>query len=398
MRIIDLERDDRAGGHRFEARIETAAGDPVPLFFEVSPRVDGLALDRADPFLLPALMFAMERNEDLEVDAPISKRLAANLPDIAQLFSTLLAIPRVPRLDLRTFSEENAQPAPGFLTGLSGGVDSFTVLTDYFWDAAPPQGRITHTVFNDVGAHGRGDDTMFITRKVRVEVIAEEIGLPLIVVRSNIAALTALNFEHTFTARNASVAHLFGSICSEFLHASGRTFNEIGVRPLRPMAFADPILLPLFSSDLVMCQATGTRYRRVDKIARIANNPLVQRHLDVCAAHNAPHLFEKTRKINCSQCLKCMPTQLTLEIMGLLEDFRQVFDLDIYRARRRNYAVDVLTRPDTYHTELIDFAREHGFDLHGIAGLRRYFSPLAIKNRMPAAIKRPLKRLLKIPV
>lgn len=395
MRIIDFKQDDHAEGHRFEARIEAATDDPVPLVFEVSPRVEGLRLDRADPFVLPALLFAAERREDLRVDVPVSRKLAADLPDIAHLFSRLLSLPRVSGLDLRAFTGANGPPASGAITGLSGGVDSFMALTDHFLDVAPPRSRITHVLFNDVGAHGPHGDSMFLARKTRANVIARELGLPLITVRSNLVALTGLNFEHTFTVRNTSIAHLFGSVCSEFLHASGRTFDEIGVQPLRPMAFADPILLPLFSSDLLTCLASGTRFRRVDKIARIADDPLVQRHLDVCVAHNAPHLLEKTDKINCSQCQKCLRTQLTLEIVGRLEDFGQVFDLGIYRARRRNYAADVLTRSDLYHTEIIDFARENGFDLNAVAGMRRYFSPVALKNRTPAVIKRSIKRLLK---
>lgn len=333
MNMIKLENigtEKVPGGVRKSARLASDDLGESPIWIELNSDNLDFQQDRGDPFLWPAVLFAMRHRSTLEIDCKISVDLAANLPDIVRIFSTMLDLPEID-VHITDTEYEPLSKNQGVLTGLSGGVDSFHILSDYYLDCQWPSRKITHLTFNDVGSHGTGDyHRVALERRDRVRRVASELCLPLFEIRSNFADLLELDFQQTHTARNVSAAYMFATECSTFMYAtSGNGLSDTGIYKSQDMAHADLILLPLFSTDQMRCLSPDARHLRSDKIARICSHKIVQENLDVCQM-----LVPTGDKINCSHCPKCIRTMITLEYLGHLQDFEKVFHIDHYEKNK----------------------------------------------------------------
>ncbi len=71
----------------------------------------------------------------------------------------------------------------------------------------------------------------------------------------------------------------------------------------------------LWSSERLQVEHVGAEHWRTAKLRAIADEPLVQRYLRVCHENRSPTW------LNCSECEKCVRTQLTLAGCGRLAAF-----------------------------------------------------------------------------
>ena len=78
---------------------------------------------------------------------------------------------------------------------------------------------------------------------------------------------------------------------------------------------------------------------------------------------------------------------LTLEILGLLDQYDQVFDLDEYRRIRYRYISHVMSSDDTLSREIVELARARGFEFPPVA---RYYS---WSRFVPLPLRAPARRL-----
>jgi len=399
MRLSGFEQLGTDRGQRLIGRVETASGEPLPIIFEIEPALEGPALDRADAFVLVALLMAVLAGEDLDIEAPISERLARSLADAAAVLAYLFAANRRPKLRFGPLKGRHAVHPRGLLTGLSGGVDSSLVIKQHHFEVAAPLRPITHLVFSDLGQRFRegwheGSRAVFEFRRARMATFADELGLPLYQVYTNFHERVddATGINHTL--RSAAIAHLFGQVCSDFVYGSGTSYPFITLRPGEDMGFTDPITLPLFSSDLLECIPSGSAYRRVDKTAELVDMDFFKRYVDVCWRHELPG---PGAPINCGHCPKCLRTLMALEVLGKLDDFADAFVMERYwAARDRAYLLHILETPDDqYFIEMQAFAAERGYDL-GLERIRRahWRDPMTYARMMPAEVKRPIKRLI----
>jgi hypothetical protein len=76
---------------------------------------------------------------------------------------------------------------------------------------------------------------------------------------------------------------------------------------------------PLYSTEAVSLIHDGANATRIEKVAAIAENRLVQQTLRVC---NKAHAY------NCGRCEKCLRTMINLRVAGALEKF-VTFDRDL---------------------------------------------------------------------
>jgi len=128
----------------------------------------------------------------------------------------------------------------------------------------------------------------------------------------------------------------------------------------------DPILLPLLSTERLDLLSGVPALSRVAKTAIVAENPDARRMLDVCIANADKRM--RLGKINCSNCWKCVRTLLTLEALGQLDAFGEVFDLAYYRANRTALMHSLVKRSgqgDVAAKEALAFARARGLPLPG---------------------------------
>lgn len=304
---------------------------------------DQISAETSDSFFLIALLIAMQRGFDLRIEGPLSSRLYHNAKtQYMEVLHVLIPSLRKIRIEASKLIRQN-WGGTGVMTGFSGGIDSFCTIIDHSEGRVPPEFQVSHLLFNNVGSHGQTekDEAVFRERYARLVPHAQTLGLPFIAVNSNLDDVLDTNYQLTHTLRNVAVALLFQKGCARYLYSSTVHYGEARVEPTYDMGFADTIGLSLLSTETMTCQSSGSQRQRFEKTAIVASYPPTYAALDVCVA---PVIAEKT---NCSKCWKCMRTELTLEVLGMLDRYEGVFNLNRYRQFRWLFLARILagTRP-----------------------------------------------------
>jgi hypothetical protein len=313
-----------AGRVLYQAKVVGFPG-PDRLWFSVPTEFADFVRPRSDAAVVALLVPLMAAGTaDVVVEGDVTDKLIWFVNDEVQ--EVLMRIR--PELQSTTVTGESRTPVmtrgAGVATAYSAGVDSYAVLARYhFSRSVPPSLRLTHLLYNNVGSHGSGDRgrELFERRLGLVGPGARTTGLPLIDVDSNVDdfyASAGVAFQPSHTLRNAAVAHLLAGGIGRFFYASGVSYEDVGAKPAIDSAFADPLLLPFLSTQSLTLQPAGTEMNRSGKIAVVADLPHSYEHLDVCV--------DSIDGTNCSRCRKCRRTMLTLDLVGRLSLYDDVFE------------------------------------------------------------------------
>jgi hypothetical protein len=282
----------------------------VPLWY-ASADVDLRA--PAEAFASAVMPGALEEHRLLRSSAPLPDRWRRGVEQVAKIGGewwgwgpAAFEAPRE-RADRRLLGRLTARKPRGrqrtALT-FSGGVDSFHALLLGGFD-----------VDLLVTVHGfdiRLDDSDRMAAWERsFREVADEVGIPAGLVRTNVR-------DHP-TAQLASWPRAHGGALAGLGHTLAGV-DRLAVASSYPRRLASPWgshwrLDPLWSSDRLEVVHVGDEWWRAEKLAQVADHPLVQRYLRVCWEHLSPAL-------NCGRCEKCVRTQLVLETVGRLADMR----------------------------------------------------------------------------
>lgn len=370
---------------RLQAEIVSNAGSEF-LWFEFDARLaPSLVVDRLDAFAVIALIMAMERGEDLIVDGAISERLLHNLDHQVRPILRLV-IPELhdSRIHAQTVDSRGEPRGRGVATGFSGGIDSFSTIAEYFSPDTAPGYKLTHLLFCDVGSHPSAQ--IRDGRWSLIKEFGQAIGLELVTVRSNLMQRVKTRFERTHMLRNAAAALTLQGLFGKYLYSSGYRFQECHFHEYGDIACADPAMVHQFSTESFEAISTGCQHSRVDKTRLAVSVPHVRRFLNVC---NHPDATAR----NCSKCYKCLRTLVTLELLGQIDGFDQVFDLDVYRHYRTEYLLLMPGRTeDALIGEIFEFSKHAEAHLPWYAAAIHAMWP-ALK--LPYAAARSIKRFTK---
>lgn len=340
---------------RYESATE-GFGDVGAVWFEVNESHGSLVSDVGDAALVGLLVPAMAQGGELEVKGPISDRLVFSLGRLQAVLRLVMPQLRPLQINVGSVVDDAASQAPGVATGFSAGVDSYAVLADYHFGNPPPRFRVTHLLFNNVGAHWAGGEDLFHRRYERLRPIAERIELPFVKVNSNLDAFYAgFTFESTHTFRNAAVALLLQRGIGTFFYASGYGYEKAFIGPADSSNYSEAATLPLLSTRLLDAISVGAELSRVEKTLKLAEIPQTHDTLEVC------WFDEKGHRVNCSKCDKCLRTMVTLDLAGSLDLYNRSFDLSAYRSRRDEYLADLLGSPDPLAQEIVQYSTRIGF-------------------------------------
>ena len=357
----------------------TFNGIKSELFYQLDTQYSELLTDTCDAALVGLLLPAMALGEDIHVDGVISEQLFHNL-SIDYQFVAKTIIPHLNFIKIipEQVSRYTQKSDNMVMTGFSGGIDSYSVIADHFYSNSVSESfKITHLLYNNIGSHGKGENPtkLFLDRYERLLPFAQKMSLPFVMVHSNLDFFyDGFSFEETHTPRNVSVALLFKD-CARFLYASAYSYLQASVREKDSAGHSDSITLSLLSTESTVCQSVGSSMTRVEKTIKVATVPLSYQSLDVCV--------EDQKKGNCSKCWKCLRTLLTLELIGSINLYRDVFDLDVYNQNKGWYIRKILRdKHDVFSQEILSFANSKSFNFpfsYKVRSRLRYALELADK-------------------
>jgi hypothetical protein len=300
MLVDDLRVEE--AGHRSErsARIRWKNGE-FRLRFAV-PAEFAAPGDDATPFLASMLLPAMLKEEDLEIDAPVSPSLLANCDQVQRIYHAWDPSLRARKVRVMgTIKATAGERAKGRACFFSRGVDSmFSAAT------TPGDGRLTHLVFLE-NFEPIQDDRVREQDHALAQEIADRIGLPLLSASTNIRTIAdpIVDWADLFGAGLSSVAHCLGGGVGAVVIPSSADYATQG-----PCG-SSPLLDPLFSTERVQVEHGTIAYERTEKVAALfAQRPDLVPHLKVCARINGVD--------NCGRCMKCLWTMVCLEATGAL--------------------------------------------------------------------------------
>jgi hypothetical protein len=325
-----------------------------------------LCHERGDAFLVAMLLYAMKRGEDIRILAPISERLYYTLTKhfvkvIADMF------PGYHRVQIIAEIAGQLENAGGVGTGLSCGIDSFCTVIEHTDESCPPDYRLTHLTFFNVGASGDygGEHArdLFHQRIEAVRPCADELHLPLVTLDSNINEILGMNFVQTHTYRNVAAVLALQKLFKIYYYSSSSTLQEFELNYLYS-GRTDVYSLDMLSTESTEFFSSGEIYSRVEKTNIVSTHPLSYKYLNVCVA----------AETNCSRCHKCQRTLLALDVIGKLDLYDRVFNLNDYRAHRSKYFGLVMGswKNDHYLREIHDTIKQNNFHIPLGAYLYRY--------------------------
>lgn len=364
------------------------------LWFSTTKEFGGyLCQERGDAFLVAMLLYAMKRGEDIHILAPISERLYYTLTKhlvkfISDIFPGYHQIQIM--CDIDTGHIENAA---GVGTGMSCGIDSFYTVIEHTDKFCPPNYKLTHLTFFNVGASGDygGDHArdLFHQRIEAVRPCADELHLPLVTLDSNISEILDMNFVPTHTYRNVAAVLALQKLFRFYYYSSGYSLRQFESNNSDSSHY-DVYALDMLSTNDTKFFSSGEIHSRVEKTDIVSSHPLSYEHLNVCVSKN----------INCSRCHKCQRTLITLDLLGKLYLYNKVFDLNDYQIHRSKYFGMILGdwKNDLMKKEIYDSIKLNQYPVPFAAYFYRY--PLEIlqygARHCPEFIKGKYKILKKI--
>ena len=294
MIVDDLQQASQDGVCEISTRVRRADGQKLRLWWRV-PEEFAPAWPDGSPFAAAALVWALEHDEHLTADVPVSPRLAASLEGFQHVYGS-------PYSDGRSaisLQGPVATPPPGHpITGcfFSRGVDSWYAVLSALEDD-PQSPPLTHLVFSPDFVHsGWPQDVVDLQIQANLQAAART-GCEVVQVETNLRRDFASSKGEV---RLACTALALGF--SRVLIASDT--NRLGGRH----ATTDE----RFSTERTEVINYGDA-PRLRKISRIARSRDARETLHVCRSKRA------TAADNCGRCEKCLRTMLALHIEGVLD-------------------------------------------------------------------------------
>lgn len=356
MRIENQRLEDR-GEQTFLVASISSKQPAAQLWFAVDKAYrQWLSPERLDAFFIGLLPMAMYYGESIELAGALSERLFYQV--MRQLMPVLQCInPQLKKVQVIAESLDAGNlitSGSAVATGFSGGIDSFNVLAEHVKGQGAPKGyELTHLVYNHVGPDEvAGANQLQLTRLRR---FADNSGLPLIEIASNLNQFYLLPFEQTHVVRNCSAVLSIQKLFLRYLYASTYSYRQSYIGQAQHMGYSNSVTVPLISTENLDFISAGDAHSRVVKTKIVSDFPLSYTTLDVCAN------YERDNEKNCSVCSKCFRTMFTLELLGKLELYSACFDFSKYYSIRWGYILRLLHRNSTFDRELKQLAHEVGW-------------------------------------
>ena len=293
------------------------------LWFGVdSAHEEWLALGRADAFVMALLPGAMRGGHEIVCEDPMSERLHYQIvngliPALVFAGELYHLIKITAPLTAKKLTDQGAVG-----TGFSGGADCLYTIMSHGRDSEFP---LTHiAVFNN-GHMSEGDirdKKAFQIACQRAQRFAEEQGLVMTAVDSNIYDILGERFLDVYSFRNYACALALGRLFSVYLLSSGHNAAHF-MLDLRNAASFDLMTARYVSTESLSFYHAGEEVKRIEKLAALSDWEPSWRCLHPC-------FRQDVGRINCGHCKKCIRDMTVLYALGRLERYREVYDIGDY--------------------------------------------------------------------
>lgn len=200
--------------------------------------------------------------------------------------------------------------------------------------------RITHFAFLNAGSHGEHGGEMarqvFLDRLKLVKPFADEHNMDIITIDSNINEILRMNHQQTHTIRDVACILNLQKLFKYYYYASSWRFDNFKLSDF-DMAEYEILLLSMLSTESISFISSVSQYTRVERTEKITYYEPTYRYLNVCTASSRTGVVE-----NCSECIKCLRTELTLDLLGKLHLYHKVFNINKYKKKKDWYVGYVL--------------------------------------------------------
>lgn len=333
MKIFNLKQVETEMEVRLSVSIDSQNLGKKDLWFSVPKEfANALCTSRMDGFLVGMLFPAMWYGEDLVVEGCVSQKLFFNLKNYAKHVLKVFC-PTCKEIEICVTDVDNRRiKCKGVGTGFSGGIDSFSTIYNRFENETDSDFKINSFLFLNVGSHGCQDlenaNEVFAKLFNYLSEFTATINLPFIPLNSNLHSFHPWGHQLTCSLTMAAGVLILQNWFNKYYCASLgwsylETFKFYKTDLNRDIAFLDPILLPLLSTESLDLIPDGTEYSRTEKVMRIVEYEPVRKYLNVCV--NLNNSYE-----NCSICSKCCRTLMTLKSIGKIDKFSNLFDIEKY--------------------------------------------------------------------
>lgn len=388
LRLVPAEKTTK-----LEADVQSEHFGKTTIWAEIDNQyAHALTSENYNGFLVALLCPAMYLGEDIHVKGVVSEKLLFNITHYVIPFIQVY-MPTAKKINVLADSTQCAlsQHEHHVGTGYSAGVDSLCTIYDHLEVEKTPAYKLDTLVFLNTGSHGEFSKPATEPKfRARFAYLQQTAPLPFIALNTNIHKFHEIfsdSHQKTVSFTNTAGVLILEKYFAKYYIASSLSYKEAilyGKDNLNVCTeFSDPLLLPLLSTENLTFIPDGEQYTRTQKTARIADYELAHKALNVCVS---------VRPIakNCSCCPKCLRTLMTLESLGKLKDFSNVFDLKTYRRERFVYRCKqrVLYGRDPFAKDNVDLARERGQSIP--------WWPVAILFSMRAIFKHTFKRITTI--
>lgn len=341
--LSDFAEIKEAEGYRLSCNVESQDIFPPEIWIKVRSSRDVSSLQIGANWAVMALLYpAMRLGLDIEIHGgKVDGLLLMNLNlDIQKL---LLAFdPSTKPINLTKKEQKQQTHLPmqprndccyRLATGFSAGVDSLATLTQFGTDADNTPSPITDIVHFPVGRLTQLYDTparrLLQAQESRCQDFAQRKGLHWHILSSNIslafsAGPSPISYQGSHSIRNMSHALALNGVIDGFLYSSTVAFASTLKSDSNAIAYIDPLLLNLGSTNVTRLMSGLGGFSRLEKTNLVSNSQDAHGMLDVCVGDLSLRLDQKIR--NCSSCWKCHRTMISIELLGKRQKFTQVFD------------------------------------------------------------------------
>ena len=280
-----------------------------------------ILVERADACLSVLLPFAMRTKKDIVCELPVTEQFLHNLteiliPQLCEHDARLHAVNIQARGESRALLRGNA-----VATGMSCGVDSLYTANLYLQSQFESM-RLTHLY---AGNYLYGNDNAIHRR---AHMVAGELNLPLVTTATNINEELRLPHLYTHFFKTMFGVLAIRKMFRSYYYSSAEDISHFNIKGsgTSDTAIFELLLLYCFSCWDFQIIPGGVKSERLEKTRAIAGWIVAHKFLNVC--------LYPSDQINCGKCAKCMRTLLMLDMIGSLDAFTAVFDIEEYRRTR----------------------------------------------------------------